>query len=98
MILYLLWLLGVLLVRRLPLRLSYGVAAAGADVAWLLLREKRRNTIENMRHVTGGRAPRRARSLARRSFENYAKYVVDFMRHPTVSFNDVAGRVEFDDW
>ncbi len=98
MILYLLWRLGVAVTRRLPVRVSYAAASPGADIAWLLLPNKRANTIENMLHVTGRGASGRARALGRRSFQNYAKYVVDFMRHPTADSVDISRRVEFQEW
>ncbi len=74
------------------------VASLGADAAWLLLAGKRANTIDNMRHLTRYGVPGRARVLARRSFENYAKYVVDFMRYPNAASVDIGHRVEFHDW
>jgi len=95
---YRLFQLGRWLVERLPLRVSYTGAALIADIGWLLLPTQRRSTIENMRHVAGAGREKRAQSLARRSFRNYARYVVDFVRLPAFSAAELARRFEFDEW
>lgn len=98
MLTYRLFQLGRWLVDRLPLRVSYAGAALIADLGWLLLPAQRANATENMRHIAGPAQPRRARTLARRSFRNYAKYVVDFIRLPAFSAAELAQRFDFDDW
>jgi KDO2-lipid IV(A) lauroyltransferase len=50
-----------------------------------------------MLRVTGGDAAL-ARRYARRSFGNYAVYLVDFLRLVRVTPAEVARRVDFDDW
>ncbi|MHB8577205.1 MAG: lysophospholipid acyltransferase family protein [Dehalococcoidia bacterium] len=92
LLIYWLWRLGLWLARSLPIAVTYPVAAGLADVGWMALPNKRRNTIENMLHVTDGDAGR-ARRLARRSFENYAIYIVDFMRQPSLNDAYLVGRV-----
>lgn len=95
---YWLWCLGLALVRLVPRRVAYAAAGPVADVGWLFMPVQRRNTIENMTHIVGPRSPRRARALARRSFHNYARYVVDFMRHPEVDPDELQAKLDFDGW
>lgn len=72
---------GVLLATGLPRRLSYRIAAWLADVAYLLMPDKRRTAAANIARVIG-RPPgsRDARGLARRMFRSYAFYWTDFFR------------------
>lgn len=88
-----------LLVMAVPLRVSYAIAAALSDLAFLALPEKRRNAIENMAYVLGPAAtPREVRRSARRAMRNYARYLVDFLRMPSVTYEEVQRRVQFDGW
>lgn len=88
-----------IIVRLVPLRVSYAVAGALAEIAFLALREKRRNALENMAYVLGPDAtPRQVRRSARKAMRNYARYLVDFLRMPAVTFAEVQRRVEFDGW
>lgn len=86
------------LMVRLPLRLSYAGAVLAAHVAWLGLPVQRRNAIANMRRVLGPGRRRQASRVARRSFVNYAKYAVDFIRLPELPPHQLAARFEFDEW
>jgi KDO2-lipid IV(A) lauroyltransferase len=88
-----------LIVMTLPLRVSYTVGAVISELAFFALREKRRNAIENMAYVLGPAASRNevVRS-ARRAMRNYARYLVDFLRMPSVTLDEVRQRVEFDGW
>src|SRR5687768_13096396 len=56
----------------------------------------RKRCIRNMTHVLGNK--RRARAVARRSFSNYAIYLVDFLRFTRVTAEEVRERVVFDEW
>ena len=93
-----LWRLGVALTGILPVRVSYAVAAFAAEVVWWCLPVQRGNATDTMLHVVGRRSPRRARRLARRSFNNYARYAVDFMRQPRMDISRVQALVDFDEW
>jgi KDO2-lipid IV(A) lauroyltransferase len=95
---YVLWRLATLLVRRLPLRASYEGAALLADLVFLCWREKRANTIDNMRHVLGTDDVKAVRRAARASFRNYGRYLVDFIRVPAVSSEWLEQKFEFDQW
>jgi lauroyl/myristoyl acyltransferase len=96
MILYWLWRLGVALTEKTPIWISYPIAAALADMAWLVMPVQRRNAVENMVRVTGD--TRVARRIARQSFENYARYVVDFMRQAALSDEYLFSRTEVSEW
>ena len=86
-----------LLVRAVPLRVSYAVARLGGICVFYLWRGGRRRCIANMRRVTGGDEAR-ARRLARRSFAFYGLYIVDFLRLTAVSGPEVRRRIIFDEW
>lgn len=77
--------------------MSYALAAAAGTLAYVAWRGGRRRCIENMRHVLRDN-PRAARRAARRSFANYARYLVDFLRFDAITAQDVRDRVAFDGW
>ncbi|MFN8556004.1 MAG: hypothetical protein U0531_01150 [Dehalococcoidia bacterium] len=85
-----------MLARRLPLRVAYLFAALAGTAVWLLWREKRENAIHNMRFVFDDRAA--ATRAARRSFINYARYIVDFFRTPALNAEQILARLSFDRW
>lgn len=94
--LYWLFRIAAALAKATPLPVSYSVAAlcgAGAFYAWP---GGRRRCIANMRHVLGDE--RLARRVARRSFANYAIYLIDFLRFSAVDQAEAHRRVIFDDW
>ena len=97
MLLYALFQAGVVLSRRVPLRLSYALARAAGIGTFYGWRGGRRRCIQNMTHVTGGDL-RAARRLARASFANYAVYLVDFFRLTLASPEEIRARVHFDGW
>jgi KDO2-lipid IV(A) lauroyltransferase len=88
------------LVRRAPLWLSYWCACRIADLVFFAFwREKRRITIQNMRRILGPTASRASvRALARESVRNYAKYVVEFLRFPRLTHQEILEALGIDDW
>jgi Kdo2-lipid IVA lauroyltransferase/acyltransferase len=59
----------------------YRLAAIGGEIYYWLNRRHSRKADENMRVVLGEpTVNRRVREVARRSFRNYCKYMVDFLR------------------
>lgn len=68
------------LVGLLPVRVMHGLGVGIAEVAYRLSRHKRGVVYENMRRVRPDETPREWRRMARRSFYNYARYWVDFLR------------------
>jgi lauroyl/myristoyl acyltransferase len=95
---YLLWRLATFLVRGLSPTTTYRGAVIVADIVFLCWSEKRENAIDNMCHVLGDGDRKAARFLARESFRNYGKYLVDFIRAPSVSGETLDLKVEFDGW
>ncbi len=74
------------LVQRLPVGFSYLVATVVGDVVYLTWSRGRTNTIHNFRRVLGVDAPEiEVRRTARRSFHNYHRSMVDFLRLPRLS-------------
>jgi lauroyl/myristoyl acyltransferase len=95
-IVYLLWKLAIALLRVVPLRVSHAVAALMANLVFICWEEKRSNTIDNMRHVLPEAEDGRARRVARDSWRNYGKYLVDFLRAADGRAGDLSGEIEFD--
>ena len=77
------------LVGRLPPRVSHALGVGMAEVAYRLSRRKREVVYENMRRVVPQAGPPRWRELARRSFHNYARYWVDFLRCYHLTFEEI---------
>jgi lauroyl/myristoyl acyltransferase len=91
------WLLRLIeLGRYVPLRLAYWAALPVAGLLWLVLPEQRAAAIANMQRVTGDRDD--AVRTARRSFSNYGRYLIDFVRASKIAPDAVASKVQFDRW
>lgn len=84
------------LAKAAPLSVSYAVAEVCGVAAFSLWAGGRRRSIANMRHVL--RDDAQARATARRSFANYAVYLVDFLRSTAVTAAEVHRRIVFTDW
>ncbi len=70
---------------KVPRRISYAVATIGGELYYWIARNHSRHADRNMRIVLGEpKINRRVRLVARRSFRNYAKYMVEFLAqsHP----------------
>jgi KDO2-lipid IV(A) lauroyltransferase len=96
-IVYALWRLTTLLLRLVPLRISYAAGALIANAVFICWHEKRRNTIDNMRQVLSDESDATARRIARSSWRNYGKYLVDFLRAADGGGNDLAASIAFQD-
>ena len=77
---YWLHLLGRRLASTLPLRLSYALAARGGTLVYYLWASKRRHAVANFRQILGPASAHLAPRLARASFANYGRYLVDMLR------------------
>lgn len=88
---YWLWRATSALAQRVPTRVAYAVALAGGELAYRLWAEKRHIAQANLATVLGRDAddPEVAR-VTRRSFRNFAKYVVEIMRFPSLTREDIA--------
>jgi KDO2-lipid IV(A) lauroyltransferase len=91
------WLLRAAGISRfVPLRVAYWGATLIADLLWLTRRSKRNAAIANMMQVLGDTDAGRA--AARRSFHNYGRYLVDFIRAPKIRPDAIREKVRFDRW
>lgn len=96
---YALVLLIFAIAQRAPLQLSYALAAFLGDLTYLLWSRGRANAIDNMRHVLGPDAPeRQVRRVARGSFRNYYKVLVDFARMPRLAREQVDRMISGRGW
>lgn len=89
--------LATWLTRILPLRVSYGAARLAGTLAYFAWPGGRRRCTANMLRIVEGDEAL-ARRHARRSFGNYAVYLVDFLRFPGTPAEEIRHRVFFDDW
>ena len=79
---YRIWIALGFLLRRLPLRVSYAVADGIGSLAFTFWRTGRQNLLANYAVVLPDAAAKQRRQVARRSLQNYCRYLVDFMRLP----------------
>jgi KDO2-lipid IV(A) lauroyltransferase len=82
-----------MLIGKLPVPLSFGLAVGVAEIAYRLSPRKREVVYENMRRVYPGGSPREWRKMARLSFHNYARYWVDFLRCYHLTSEDIYYRI-----
>ena len=91
------WLLRSAVISRfVPLRVAYWGAIVLAEVMWLVRRDNRTAAIANMTQVVGERDA--ALAMAKRSFRNYGRYLVDFVRAPKIRPQAIREKVRFDRW
>ena len=80
---YVLFLIAIQTIGRLPLGFGYALAEVAGRLAYRLVSGNRRNVISNLRRVMGAEAPEReVQTAARKVFVNVAKYYVDLVRMP----------------
>lgn len=96
-IVYWLFRLTILLMRPLPLRAGYWVAGYVAVVCYLTIFPRHRRALnENLARVMQSDDARFVDSVARRSFRNFGKYVVDFIHYPSMTREEVRQRLRFE--
>jgi KDO2-lipid IV(A) lauroyltransferase len=91
------WRVGAALVQRLPARLVYAGAVLFGEIAYLTWNAKREITKRNFAVVLGRSSddPEVART-SRRSFRNFAKYLTEIMRFPSLHPQDLQRMVDID--
>ena len=83
------WRIGAALAQRVPARPLYAFAVAMGEVGYLTWTTKRRIAKHNFSIVLGRPSTdREVAQVARRSFRNFAKYVVEIMRFPLLGVAD----------
>jgi KDO2-lipid IV(A) lauroyltransferase len=96
---YWLWRVAAALAQRLPHALLYPVAVGLGEAAYVLWGAKRRIAKRNFSRVLGRPdGDREVARVARRSFRNFAKYVVEIMRFPTLRPEDIERQVVIEGW
>jgi lauroyl/myristoyl acyltransferase len=96
---YWLFRLAIFLTRPLPLRVGYWFGERVALVCYFLLFPRHRKALNaNLAHVLQSDNARFVDAVARRSFRNFGKYVIDFIHFPNLSQDEVKRRLRFDQW
>jgi KDO2-lipid IV(A) lauroyltransferase len=96
---YWLFRLSIVLTRPLPLRCGYWFAERVALVCyWVIFPRQRKALNANLAHVLQSNDARFVDSVARRSFRNFGKYVIDFVHFPSITREEVKRRIRFDQW
>lgn len=95
---YRLFQLTILVTRPLPLWLGYRVAAAVASICYFFFASQRRGLNDNLAHVMGTNDKRAVDAVARRAFRNFGKFVIDFVRFPVITPDEVRRRLAFAQW
>src|SRR5438094_6498795 len=91
------WRVGASLAQRLPSWITYPAAVVGGELAYLLWVGRRQIAKQNFAIVLSLPAgDREVARVARRSFRNFAKYVVEIMRFPRLELEDLRRIVTVD--
>ena len=81
------------MVGRLPLGVAYAVAAAFGTAGYYGWPRGRNSMLANYAVVLAGASKAERERVARRSLVNYCKYLVDFIRFPRATVEDVLAMV-----
>ena len=93
------WRTSAAIAQRLPTRPLYAFAVAAGELAYLAWQAKREITKRNFAIVLGrDRADPEVARVARRSFRNFAKYIVEIMRFPRLEIEDFERLVAVEGW
>lgn len=99
MLLYLLGRIASFIFLRLSRRKGYALAHGLSYIVYHTWARGRNCLRENMSYVLGTEASKKEIDrLAKESFSNYAKYIVDFIRLPAVKPEDIKKRVTLQGW
>ncbi len=93
------WRVAAGLAQRLPAKPLYAFAVAMGEVGYVAWTAKRRIAKRNFAIVLGRPSTdREVAQVARRSFRNFAKYIVEIMRFPLLGIADFERLVTIDGW
>jgi KDO2-lipid IV(A) lauroyltransferase len=93
------WRIGARIAQRLPARPLYAFAVVLGEIGYVAWTTKRRIAKHNFAIVLGRPSTdREVAQVARRSFRNFAKYVVEIMRFPLLSVADFERMVAVEGW
>ena len=98
-VVYWLFRLSIVLTRPLPLRLGYWFGERVALICyWVIFPRQRKALNANLAHVLQSNDARFVDSVARHSFRNFGKFVIDFIHYPVVTRDEIRRRLRFDQW
>ncbi|KPK43030.1 MAG: hypothetical protein AMJ78_00250 [Omnitrophica WOR_2 bacterium SM23_29] len=80
MIYYLIYKLGAFVALHLPLKIAYRFAIFLSDIHYLFADKDRANVMANLKAIFPDKSLPEIRSIRRKVFRNFAKYLVDFFR------------------
>ena len=93
------WRVCAAIAQRLPARPLYAFAVAMGELGYVVWTAKRRIAKRNFSIVLGRPSTdREVAQVARRSFRNFAKYIVEIMRFPLLGVADFERLVAIDGW
>jgi KDO2-lipid IV(A) lauroyltransferase len=96
---YWLFRLVIVFIRPVPLRFGYWVAERVALICyWVIFPRHRKALNANLAHVLQSDDARFVDSIARRSFRNFGKYVIDLVHFPSITRAEIMERLRFDQW
>lgn len=88
----------ILVMRPIPLRVGYAIAAAVAGICYHFFGRQRRCLNANLAKVLGTNDRAAVDGVARRAFGNFGRYVIDFIHFPVTTPEEVRRRLIFDQW
>jgi len=98
-VVYWAWKAAAGIAQRLPARPLYAFAVALGEIGYVAWAAKRRIAKHNFSIVLGRPSTdREVAQVARRSFRNFAKYIVEIMRFPLLGIADFERLVKIDGW
>jgi KDO2-lipid IV(A) lauroyltransferase len=77
--------LGFAAANRVPASILYGLADFAGEASYFRYRERGENVRRNLERAFPERSPAEIASLARRTFRNFARYLVDYARFRSAS-------------
>ena len=84
---------------KLPTWFTYALAAVAGEVYYWVVRDHSHFADINLQIVLGEpKINRRVRQVARRSFRNYVKYMVDFLRQPHLTRQEISALMTGAGW
>ena len=87
------------LAQVLPLKVSYGITTAVAYVVYYSWPALRKSVEQNMRQVLGPEASEKAvKRTTKGAFRNYFKYLVDFLRFPHLTADELERVIQSSGW
>lgn len=89
MINYIIYKIGEFLALNLPLRIAYKVAVFLSDLHSLFAKQDRVNVTANLKAIFPNKDISEIKSIRRRMFRNFAKYLVDFFRSPLLNIENL---------